>query len=59
VRRAFHQLKGMSPEQRQSYLGSERFQNIFTPEEREILRGLNEIEGTPELAEPVDPRIND
>jgi hypothetical protein len=59
VRHAFHQLKGMSAEQRQSYLGSDRFQSLFTPEEQEILRGLNEIEGTPELAEPADPRKND
>lgn len=59
VRRAFHQLKGMSPEQRQAYLGSERFQTIFNQEEREIIRVLTDIEGTPELAEPGDPREND
>ncbi|HUR37649.1 MAG TPA: DUF3106 domain-containing protein [Terriglobales bacterium] len=59
VKRAFHQLKGMSPDQRQSYFGSDRFQTVFTAEEREILKGLNDIEGTPELAEPGDPREND
>lgn len=59
LRRAFHQLKGMSPEQRRDYFGSNRFQERFTQEEREILKGLTEIEDTPELAEPPDPRSED
>lgn len=59
LRRAFHQLKGMSAEQRQEYFGSNRFQERFTQEEREILKGLTEIEDSPELAEPQDPRAQD
>lgn len=61
VRRVFHQLKGMSHEQRHAFLGSERFQSVFSQEEREILHGLTDIEGTPELAEPNlgDPRSED
>lgn len=57
LRRAFHQLKGMSAEQRQEYFGSNRFQERFTLEEREILKGLTEIEDSPELVE--DPRSQD
>lgn len=59
LRSAFHQLKGMTPEQRAAYFGSERFQSVFSDEERDILRGLTDIEGTPELAEPPDPRSED
>lgn len=59
VRRAFHAIKGMNADQRTSFLGSARFTGQFTPEEQEILRGLTEIEDTPELAEPNDPRSED
>ena len=61
VRRAFHQIKGMTPEQRQEFFGSGRFTNMFTEEEKQILRGLVEIEATPELAEPNpgDPSSED
>jgi hypothetical protein len=59
VRRAFHFVKGMTPEQRQNFFASSRFSGQFNSEEQEILRGLVEIEGTPELAEHPDPRVND
>jgi hypothetical protein len=59
LKRAFHFIKGMNPEQRQSFFGSARFTGQFSVEEQELLHGLIDIAGSPELAEPPDPRIND
>lgn len=59
VRKAFGFLKGLTPDRRQEFFGSPRFTGQFNGEEQEILRGLIEIAESPELHEPVDPRLND
>ena len=43
VRRAVQRLRQMPPEQRQQLIDSDRFRNRFTPQERELLRGVSQL----------------
>jgi hypothetical protein len=49
MRRAFQDLRGVPPEQRQSILNSARFQQQFSPQERTVLGNLLSVE-------PYQPR---
>ncbi|MCI0355832.1 MAG: DUF3106 domain-containing protein [Acidobacteria bacterium] len=60
--RALHDLRDMPPRERERVLGSGRFRNMFSEEERDLLRGMAEIgpppdspDGAPD-APPADQR---
>jgi hypothetical protein len=40
---AYHKLRNMSPEQRTQYMNSDEFRNSFNDQQRELLRGMNEL----------------
>ena len=44
MRRAFQDLRGVPPDQRQTVLNSSRYQNMFTPQERGILSDFLRVE---------------
>jgi hypothetical protein len=56
VRDAFREVRDMSPEQRQRFFGSDRFRTGFSDSEREILKGLAEI-NEPETAGRQKPPL--
>ena len=45
--RTLRHLREISPEERQRALDSDRFKTNFTDQERELLRGMSEIEEPP------------
>ena len=44
VRQAARQLNGMNPAERERMLSSPQFQQRFSPEEQNLVRGLAELE---------------
>ncbi|MGH9603319.1 MAG: DUF3106 domain-containing protein [Terriglobales bacterium] len=52
--RALHHLRDMPPAERERVLGSERFRNTFSSEERDLLRGMADI-GPPPGGGPDAP----
>jgi len=44
MRSAFHDLRGVPPEQRETVLNSARYQSAFSPEERQDLSNLLRVE---------------
>ncbi len=40
---AYHKLRGMTPEQRTQYMNSDEFRNSFDDQQRELLRGMNDL----------------
>jgi hypothetical protein len=53
--RALHHLRDLPAGERQRLLGSERFRNTFSDEERDLLRGMSEM-GPPPGPPPDDAR---
>ncbi len=43
VRTAIRDLRAMPPEQREQVIDSDRFKGMFSPHEREILRGVTRL----------------
>ncbi|HUQ49727.1 MAG TPA: DUF3106 domain-containing protein [Terriglobales bacterium] len=54
VRQGFRKIKGLPADQRERFMNSEGFRNEFTDEEREMIKGLTEIEDTPDGEPPND-----
>lgn len=44
VRKAFRHMMGMPPEERRKVLESDRFKQLFSEDERELIRGLADLE---------------
>jgi len=40
---AYHKLRNMTPEQRAQYMNSDEFRNSYDDQQRELLRGMNEL----------------
>jgi Protein of unknown function (DUF3106) len=40
---AYHKLRNMTPEQRAQYMNSDEFRNSFDDQQRELLRGMNDL----------------
>ena len=56
ARPRFRNLRQMPPEQRQQFIESDRFKSMFSPQERDLLKGATELPlGSREAAGPPEP----
>jgi hypothetical protein len=52
---AFRHLRDLPPDQRRSFLDSQRVREQFSPHERDILEGMNKLLPNSRAAAPNDP----
>jgi len=55
VRTAVRDLRAMPPGQREAIIDSNRFRGMFSPEERDIMRGATRLPLAPENGKPEEP----